>query len=181
MVDPEGYLFFATGVDIVRLGDGYTWIDGRNSMYDSIPAKDGPLGDHYAYVGPVARSPLGLEKGWAFNFYSANLERKYGEDYLNEWKDMTLERMKNWGFSTLGNWSDRSLFLGKGEENKLPYAAQGWINGDFARISSGTNEFWTPIPDAFDPAFREAVKACVADIESYGVSNDPWCMRNNFV
>ncbi len=176
LVDPEGYLFFATGVDILRLGDSSTWIDGRDNMFAELPDPNGPLGDHYTTVGGVARPPLGLAQGTAFNHYSANLERKYGENYLEEWKDVSIKRFKNWGFSTIGNWADPNLFFGKGEEFKLPYAATGLTStfGNHARITSRNGNL---VADPFDPEYKVTVKTMVEQqLLQFGVQNDPWCM-----
>lgn len=175
IVDPEGYLFFATGLDIVRFADMDTWIDGRRNMFNPVPDPEGPLKQHYRKVGKVSRPPLGLEEGWVYNYYTANLEQKYGENYEEEWKDITIKRFKNWGFSTIGNWSEPRLFFGKGEENKFPYVANGWITGDHARLSSG-NIFWAPVADAFDPVFKTSVHNMVDKLAAYGIGNDPWCM-----
>jgi len=176
LVDPEGYLFIATGLDIVRLTDTVTWLSGREKMFDPMPDRNGKYGSHYVDLGQVARSPLKLTSGVGYNYYTANLEKKYGKNYVEEWKNTTLDRMKSWGFTTLGNWSEPDLFYGNGEENRLPYAAQGWINGNFARIGNDDNQFWRPIPDAFDPEFREATKKVLADLVKKGVDKDKWCM-----
>ena len=175
MVDPEGYLFFASGVDCVRFDDTSTWIDGRNDMFMNLPSEDGPLGDHFAEVGKVARPPLGLEEGRTFNFYTANLERKYGEEYAEAWRDVTVDRFKNWGFSSIGNWSDPKMFFGKGEETQMPYSANAWINGSHVMLESG-NEFAPQIADPFDPEFRASANKSFSDIAEYGVDEDEWCM-----
>ena len=99
-IDPEGYPFISTGLDIIRLGDSLTWISGRNgdnanniSLFQDLPSKTGPLGDHYTTV-TSAKPPYGLSSGDGFNFYSANLERKYGQDWLTEWTETTIKRFK---------------------------------------------------------------------------------------
>lgn len=176
LVDPEGYLFFATGLDVARLADMNTWVTGRENMFKNVPPKDGPLGDHYSYTTYVARAPLGLTEGWLFNHYSANLERKYGQDYLNSWKEISIKRFKDWGFSTLGNWSEPELFFGKGNETQLAYVANGWSTGKHSTIPSG-NPYWAPVADPFDPEFVNSVNKMIDDqILRYGVADDEWCM-----
>ena len=175
LVDPDGYLFFATGVDCVRFGDASTWIDGRNQMFKDLPSKDGELAEHFGHAAGVARPPLGLAEGTTFNFYTANLERKYGEDYVNAWRDMTVARFKSWGFSSVGNWSEPELFFGKGEDLKITYTANAWINGSHAMLKSG-NEFAPEIADPFDPEFRVSAKKAFDEVAAYGVDDDKWCM-----
>ena len=119
-------------------------------MFQNLPSKTGPLGDHYTTV-TSAKPPYNLPNGDGFNFYSANLERKYGQDWLTEWRDTTIKRFKAWGFSSIGNWSDPELFFGKGAQNKMPYVANGWINGTHERLQNPARG--GSIADPFDPQF----------------------------
>lgn len=173
LVDPEGYLFFSTGVDVVRLDDMHTWISGRDAMFKDLPAKNSSLGEHFRYTTTVGSPPLGQTEGWLFNHYSANLERKYGTDYINKWKDVSVARFKNWGFNSLGNWSEPTLFFGKGSQHKLAYVANGWTSwGTHTTIPSGE---WGGVADPYDPQFTVSVSDMVQNqIVAYGVAQDPW-------
>ncbi|MBO2942399.1 hypothetical protein JJQ72_00150 [Paenibacillus sp. F411] len=173
LVDPEGYLFFSTGLDVVRLDDMHTWISGRDGMFKDLPAKNSSLGKHFRYTTSVGSPPLGQTEGWLFNHYSANLERKYGNDYVNQWKNVSVARFKNWGFNSLGNWSEPSLYFGKGSQHKMAYVANGWTNvGTHATIPSGE---WGTVADPYDPQFTTSVKNMVQNqILAYGVAQDPW-------
>ncbi|OUS75699.1 hypothetical protein B1748_16495 [Paenibacillus sp. MY03] len=174
LVDPEGYLFFSNGLDIVRLDDMNTWISGRENMFTELPSKDGELGEHYTYTSIVGAPPLGQTEGWLFNHYQANLERKYGQDYVKAWKDISVDRFKSWGFSSLGNWSDPALFFGKGDEHGIAYVANGWTHwGQHATIPSGGG--WAPVADPFDPAFKTSVDDMLDEqILAYGVEDDKY-------
>ncbi|QUI25447.1 agarase [Vallitalea pronyensis] len=179
-VDPEGYPYIATGIDIIRLGDASTWITGRQSMFSNIPSKTGSLGDHYTRVNKGVRSPLNLASGDAFNFYTANLERKYGQDYKNKWKEIALKRFKAWGFTSLGCWSDPDMFFGKGNINQMSYAANGWTKTfnpatDHAEIFNG-NPYWGNVPDPYDPKFKTNAENMATDLKNRGVNEDPWCI-----
>ncbi|MGG4035840.1 beta-galactosidase [Paenibacillus cisolokensis] len=174
LVDPEGYLFFSTGLDIVRLADMNTWVTGRWNMFYNLPSRFGPLADHYHYSGVVARPPLNLTEGWLFNHYSANLERKYGENYLEEWKDITVKRFKTWGFTSIGNWSEPELFYGKGDEHRMPYVAHVWTHFGDHTVIPGRN---STVPDPFDPDFVVSVGEMLQDqILAYGVAEDEWLL-----
>jgi len=177
LVDPLGKLFFATGVDIVRLPDSQTWITGRENLFNGLPDKNGTLGSHYTYVTNYSsgKTPYNLTEGWLFNFYTSNLQQKYGTDYKNQWRDMSVKRFKNWGFSTLGNWCEPELFYGKGSQHKMAYVANFWINHGVATIDDG-NSYWHDIADPFDPAFRTVARSEVDSLVAAGVHNDPWCV-----
>ena len=170
-IDPEGYPFISTGIDIMRTGDSYTLLTSREEMFTWLPDKDDPLSNHYSYADYLHSSPV--PKGVIYNFYTANLERKYGEDWFEEWKETALKRTVSWGFTSFGNWSDPE-FWGEGEENKVPYFADGWSKGNHGTLSNGS-DYWGEMPNPYDPLFRESVRIMAEDIANK-VENDPWCI-----
>lgn len=212
LVDPEGYLFFSTGIANVRMSNtstmtGYDFdpellkarssddltpedsiglnrvpdrainsraisSDMRANMFEWLPAYDAALGDHFGYRREVHSGPV--KKGETFSFYRANLERKYGEtdieSYMEDWRKTTVDRMLNWGFTSFGNWVDPSFY----GNNRMPYFANGWIIGDYKTVSSG-DDYWSPLPDPFDPLFKTRTAATVSQI-AREVKNNPWCI-----
>lgn len=189
LVDPEGYLFFVTGLDNIRMDDTVT-ITGvdfsnketregrevaselRNSMFTWLPEYDDVLAESYDYADWIHTGAL--KKGEVFSFYSANLQRKYQtsrEEALKIWKDVTLNRMQDWGFTTLGNWADPKFY----DNQQIAYAANGWIFGDHARISTG-NDYWGPIHDPFDPEFAVSTRKMAEKVASEVSKDDPWLM-----
>lgn len=208
LVDPEGYLYFMTGLDNIRMDDSYTvtgvdFADAvgsnkenmrpselknisyktdkrkrvvasplRNEMFTWLPDYSNPLADNYSYTEMIHLGPLA--HGEVFSFYSANLQRKYGtknsQETLSVWKDVTLARMEDWGFTSLGNWSD-PMYRHNG---KMPYTAHGWITGTHQKVSTG-NDYWGPMHDPFDPQFRVSVATMAKEIGKE-VDNDPWCI-----
>lgn len=212
MVDPDGYLYFATGVANVRMANlsTYTGVDfrddsvryrdpadvtpedsldhtpssaearettyvaypDRRKLFKWLPEYTDPLAKHYGYrrsshIGPYPH-------GEVFAFYRANLERRYGggtiEGVMDNWRDVTVKRMKDWGFTCTGNWTDASYY----QMNRLPYFANGWIIGDFKTVSSG-EDYWGPMPDPFDPEFARRARDTVETIAEE-VKGNPWCV-----
>lgn len=143
----------------------------RAKMFNWLPDYSSSLGKHFGYRRSAHSGPL--KKGETYSFYSANLERKYGEDgtdFMKTWRDTTLDRMTNWGFTSLGNWADPTFY----DNTQVPYFANGWIRGNYKTVSSG-NDFWAPMPDVFDPEF--AVRAdYTAKVVAQEVNNSPWCV-----
>ena len=144
----------------------------RANMFVELPAYESPMGKHYGYrrethVGAV-------ERGENYSFYQANLERRYGiEDktkLYEKWRDVTVDRMLSWGFTSFGNWIDPMFY----QLNRYPYFANGWIIGDFKTVSSG-NDYWSPLPDPFDPKFEERTIKTVEQIDRE-VQDNPWCV-----
>ncbi len=141
-------------------------------MFEWLPSYEGELGNHFGYRRSAHSGPI--KRGETYSFYSANLERKYGEttprSYLDEWEEVTIQRMLNWGFTSLGNWTDPRFY----DQERIPYFANGWIIGDFKTVSSG-NDFWAPMPDVFDPKFEERAMV-TAETVAQEVQNSPWCV-----
>lgn len=149
LVTPSGHLFFSLGVDCV----GYwtkTITTKREEWFEWLPAADGEFGGHYGKFDHVHRGPV--KKGRTFGFFSANLQRKYGSDWKQEWREMIWKRIPSWGLNTIANWSTPELYL----DAKIPYVASTSIGGKHARVGSGT-DYWSKMHDVFDPRFAEDV------------------------
>ncbi len=212
LVDPQGYLYFSTGLDIIRLSNSST-ITGydfdastiqardvneiiseddqplnrvnedaipsrtlinqtRANMFSWLPKYDDPLGDHFGYRRSVQSGPM--KHGETFSFYSANLERRYGEtypkSYMDTWRDVTIKRMIDWGFTSFGNWAEPEFYA----NTQIPFIAFADINGDFGTITSGF-DFWHPLPDPFDPKFYDRALVS-AQFVAEQINASPWCM-----
>ncbi|MCX2835819.1 agarase [Microbulbifer thermotolerans] len=212
LIDPEGYLYFSTGIDIIRLSNSSTitgydydqaliparsddeviaeddqplnrvnekaWAtrhlvsETRAKMFTWLPDYNDPLGNHYGYRRETQSGPL--KHGETFSFYSANLERRYGESYpesyLDTWRKVTVDRMLDWGFTSLGNWADASFY----QEERIPFVAFADIIGDFGTLSSGF-DFWHPVPDPFDPRFYQRALVAAESVNQQ-INGSPWCM-----
>jgi hypothetical protein len=171
LVDPDGHLFFSLGIDVIGVpanGDSYTFVEGRENMFTWLPSSDDPLSKYYDHTLHILYGPI--KKGRTFSFYMANLHRKYGADWLDASRAFGLDRLRAWGFNTIGNWSDPGLYAYK----KVPYTATISIHGDYARVSSGA-DYWGKMHDPFDPKFAEAVDASIREgTQKY--RDDPWCI-----
>ena len=92
-VDPDGRLFWASGLDMVGFTQSSTRIQGRERFYEN-PA------------------PMG-------NFLTRNLQIKYGPQWAEAAGDRLLQRIPSWGMNTLGGGADRALTA----KQKVPYTA----------------------------------------------------------
>ncbi len=168
LLTPAGSLYLSLGVDVIALGDAPTLVEKRENMFGWLPEANDLLAKHYGIVENVLYGPV--KKGRTFNFYEANLERKYGRDYVARWRSESLDRLRSWGFNTIGNWSDPALF----DLKRVPYTATIDLHGEYARVASG-QDYWGKMHDPFDPRFAAAVDESVRDaVGRY--RNDPWCL-----
>lgn len=166
LVDPDGGLFFSVGVSSLHFGHG-SFVDGREKLFTWLPERSDPLSKHFRER--VQSLTLRTERR-AFDFYAANLERKYGSGYMPAWRESTLTRLPSWGFNTIGGWPDFGLY----KNSRVPYVANiDDIVGDHGRIEGGL--FGAKMHDPFDPTFPKSVAASDRGIPELA-RGDPWCI-----
>lgn len=132
LVTPEGDVFFQLGVCTVSPCDDYTYIKGREQIYEWLPKYESEYKTAY-------------RASWAtdFSYYLANRIRKTGKPFdLDEWKTEQIDRLRKWGFNSDGAFTAYSKVNQKKNFGRVPglYKPKGLI-GD--------------ICDPFDPAIRE--------------------------
>ncbi|HEY8965684.1 MAG TPA: beta-galactosidase [Candidatus Methylacidiphilales bacterium] len=174
LVAPNGNLFYSTGFngmwpgsysDVSTMDTG-TVTQGREYMFQTIPA-DGHAGKSGFQYGPFKGGG-----GFAiYDFYGANVDRKYGAsygsgDYIAAWNAQAIKRMASWGFNTIGNWSDTNPH-GLIAEGKLPYTV---------RLSSRSPSKVAQVADPFDPGFATATEALIKGIITPKIAADPLCL-----
>jgi hypothetical protein len=143
-------------------------------MFAGLPEPGNPLAAHYGEaderLGLPAQRGRHYDHGRSFDFYAANLQRKYGPDYLPVWRRTALDRLRAWGFNTIGNWSEPQLL----ERHGFPYVVPIHICGNFAKVSGGS-DWWDKMPDPFDPIFAAAVDEIIAKAASI-YHDDPYLL-----
>ncbi len=166
LVDPDGRLFFSQGIDCVRMADA-TPIDDRKDWFADFPG-DKPdfaefLSSPYCLKGYYAgKNPR------CFSFASANLKRKYGNDWQTQVIPVIHRRLRSWGLNTIANWSDGNV----AKLRKTPYTA----NAGFGRKPiEGSDGYWGKFPDPFDPANKASVERAMQR-HAGGAAGDPWCI-----
>jgi len=163
LVTPEGNGFFSIGMDVVALA-GETYVEGREFMFRDVPPSDGELAAHWnerddrASLWP--RPDRAFNHGSTFNFYTANLQRKFGPDWRGRWREEAARRLEAWGFNTIGNWGEPKLWT----MHRLPYTVPLWLEGEF---------WWGGIPDPFDPRFVAAAEEMARNAAAR-FGRDPW-------
>lgn len=98
IVTPSGRLFWSVGTTSVT-SNNPTIVSGREHMFEDLPEAGDPEANFYSTFGGQA----------TFDFTTANLARKYGVGWQTSWRTRAIQRMKSWGFNTLGSGSDLGL------------------------------------------------------------------------
>ncbi len=142
LVDPHGHPFYSAGIDILNVADTSfaTSVANREYLYEELPPP-GPawLDDHDHKV---------------VSFYVANLIRRYGEDWRERGNQHMVERYHNWGFNTIGNWSDKDFASHSGMPYVLPL--YGWSTKKYFSYPYG-------LPDVYSEEFKKNVDAAARE------------------
>jgi hypothetical protein len=167
LVDPEGRLFWSHGIDGVR-PDASTPISDRRHWFAELPERGSPLA---VFFGNSKWAPHGYYQGKdyeTYNFYGANLCRKYGAGWHTEFVAAAAQRLRSWGVNTAANWSDPAVCAAR----KTPYVVS--VYHTFKPLA-GSSGYWGQFADVFDTSFRDGLREAMAR-EKGRSAGDPWCL-----
>lgn len=134
LVDPEGYAFLSIGLDCMGY-DRMTCVKDMEHVLAWLPPKDDPV---------YGEAWCGMEND-CFDYPGANLIRAYGKDWFGKWAKTAKMRMLQWGFNSIGNFSDERLF----PMLQMPYVCQ-------LKAFPGTERFiYRDFPDVFSPEYQK--------------------------
>lgn len=152
LVDPDGAPFFSSGPDVVR-PEVSCAVDGIEKLFEWLPPKKGTFADAWSQH----RSTRGPDRGTFFDFGVANLIRAFGESWRESWESIAAQRLREWGFNTIANWSDRGITRSAG----LPYV---WPLVDFP---STEQTIFRDFPDVFSDEYRSNCDRFAAQLEEF--------------
>lgn len=94
-----------------------------------------------------------------YDFYAANLYRKYGEDYLKQAADSGHKRLASWGMNTYANWSSGY------EQLRTPFTVPVYFRGP---------DLAPKLPDVWHPEFTTKLGKVLSDLKDNEVHSSPW-------
>ncbi|MBN1895704.1 hypothetical protein JW906_14520 [bacterium] len=168
LVDPDGCAFFSAGVDVCRpSAEGP--VQGMEDLLEWLPEEKGGFAS--AFEG----------RRGGFSYLTANLIRAFSDDWENKWLEMTSGLLRQNGFNTVGNWSDRG-FAGS--------AALPWVL-PLRGFPSTQVKLYRDFPDVFSPEYRTASLEFSGQMEElkddpyligYFLANEPlWAFGDNII
>lgn len=172
MIDPEGYLFWSHGIVRVSHSNAVTPLEGENLKnrclyFEDLPGKDSEFHQFY-YTHDMLLKPYYTARGIdsTYDFSSANLYRKYGQDYLADFNDICHRRLKSWGLNTIANSSDKDICL----MDRTPYMDRFEV----VSVSFPGTGGWWPVMDPYDTSFVASLEKQLIDRKRE--LEDPWCL-----
>ena len=186
LVDPEGRLYWSFGPVRVTPSSAMTPMNGdpfkprrgctlpdRDCFFAELPPAPGapdatPFSKFWTTHDDLLY-PFYLARGETriFDFSSANLFRKYGEDYYQKFADTAHRRLRSWGANTIANSSDVKICL----MDRTPYAERVEC---LSRPIAASTGMWWKFRDPWDDSFAKGVTEA---LQSHGrEAHDPWCI-----
>ncbi len=169
LVDPEGYLFWTSGLNCMSSWYGTTGISYREKYFRNLPD---PKGEYQWFYHTDDGASHGFYKDHSpfttYSFLMSNLYRKYGNIWMDTYRDVAHQRLRSWGMNTIGFMSDQEMV----KQQKTPYVGSVWITGT-PKIE-GSEGFWGKFHDVFDPGFRATVRKSVE--KQQNGAGDAWCI-----
>ncbi len=140
---PAGKLFWSVGITgVSNYTTNQTIIDGRENMFQDLPATGTPEADFY---GTVVKNGVTLK---TYNYSGVNLLRKYGTSYEAAWQSRAASRVKSWGVNTLGSGSDLRVMENYNVPGVLTITTK-----DFPSRLPTPFAYWGTLPDPYNTAF----------------------------
>jgi len=130
-VDPDGYALFSTGMDCVGPASPMR-LTGMEHLLPQLPDQEGNYKEAW------------LREGQEYSFEIANLITAFGAEWRSDWAAMTDYRLRQWGFNTIGNWSDGGFIRG----SELPYVYP------LADFPATEQTIFRDFPDVFSPEYE---------------------------
>jgi hypothetical protein len=134
LVDPDGYAFWSSGMDCVRVDTNAAY-DGLETALTWMPDPEGDYKDIYS-AGEIP----------AINYLAANFIRAFGlKDWYARWATIALAELRRTGFNTVANWSDWQI----ARQARFPYVRPlhpAWPT---------TPLIYRDFPDVFDLRFEQ--------------------------
>ncbi|MFG0291449.1 MAG: beta-galactosidase [Rhodopirellula sp. JB044] len=188
LIDPDGYLFWSHGVDCVSAQYSFTGVQDREHYFAWLPdnntnrktdisndASDetkellDPLGNYYHRAEWAHHEFYNSRVPFlSYNFFIANLHRRFGAQWPARFADQAHDRLRDWGLNTMAAWSDPAITSLK----RTPYTAFCRLEG--ATMIAGSTSNWQRFVDVYSSDFPEVVDSALQTVsQSF---DDPWCI-----
>jgi hypothetical protein len=152
LVDPDGGAFYSLGMDSVIPGEVMK-TNGVEPLLEWLPDAEGS----FKAAWSVIDNSDPLHNGNYFNFAVANLIRAFGDDWFEEWAELTRGRLLQWGFNTVGNWSSMQFIRRSGMPYVLP----------LENFPTTERLIFRDFPDVFSKEYRKAAVKFAQQLEAF--------------
>jgi hypothetical protein len=160
LIDPDGHYFFSSGVNGTRVL-ATTRATGREDYFAALP----PI----PRVAITSATASGFSSGSAAtgghqaSFYTANVQLRFGPDFMAQWAAMTAQRLAAWGLNTAYTPALNNSLPASGRKTPYVTGLRGWQTGPMVM----------GMPDVYADAFPQQVAAAIQR-QTAPLKDDPW-------
>jgi hypothetical protein len=159
LVDPTGKLYWSYGPTGVGFGGDLTPITDRQQWFKSLPDRAKWTDAFKSHRG--ATYMYYKDRQWeGYDVGLVNLQLKYGPEYRSIVANLSHDRLRSWGFNSIGNWSAPEVYM----LHRTPYTVA--IHYDAKLIHYR-------MPDIYHPDWERSVRARMEQ-ERGPTNEDPW-------
>lgn len=133
--DPDGYALFSAGMDCIGPSSPVR-VTGMEHLLPALPEPEGRYQEAW------------FRDSREFSFEIANLIAVFGRQWRSAWTAITDYRLREWGWNTIGNWSDSGFI----RESELPYVYP------LADFPSTEQCIFRDFPDVFSPEYERGAR-----------------------
>jgi len=192
LVDPDGCAFLSNGICYGTRMGVHGVVTGVENLFAWLPEYTDPT---FAQAWTTADNiPEFVKRNGAqagknrklFNFARANMIRAFGKDWWEKWVDITVSRLKRWGFNTLSvcvnNYFDEDVY-GFLKRARMPYT---WTLKSFPKTK---HMIFRDFPDVFSQEYKTLCEEFARQLEplsddpymiGYFINNEPeWLVQAN--
>lgn len=152
LVDPLGYGFYSNGLDCVGI-ESDCKVDGIEKLFEELKVTG---------IFKEASKELSMPQGKYYNFSVANMMRAFQENWWERWAELTKNRLINWRFNTIGNWSDKKFC----KIANLPYVYP------LEHFPTTKTLIYRDFPDVFSREYEDNAKIFATQLEQF--KEDPY-------
>ncbi len=133
LTDPAGEPFISVGFTGISPGESMR-VEGMEHLAGALPSRFGEFAAAWS------------ADGRSFNFGVANLIRAFGAGWWSQWQRITERRIRDWGITTIGCWSNAQFVHAAG----VPYVLNLSAFPDTAR------HIFRDFPDVFSEEYERS-------------------------
>lgn len=163
LIDPDGHYFFSTGVNGTR-PIVTTHVSGREDYFTTLPAiPPAALASATASGLMPSSASTSATTGRQVSFYTANLQLRFGQDFMAPWATLTSQRMAAWGLNTAYTPGLNNALTPGGQKRAYVTSLRGWQTGPLVM----------GMPDVYADSFPRQVAAAIRR-QVTPLKDDPW-------
>ena len=170
LVDPEGYAYFVTGIELVAPDSSGVVNEWRDS-YTWLPDKEGEFAEAWSETFGDPDKARRVAYSENVDFAKINLIRAFGKDWTEKWAKLTTARLDSWGINNVGaSGSPAARAMASPLGRFRQYPCFHYVG--FGSFPMTQKTVFRDFPDVFSPEYEEASQVFAGQLDV--IRGNPW-------